>query len=132
TKSPNFGAVLAREEGSGILIWCIRGLAMLLEDVEKMGDIALTERQEGIIDSLLAESDSLRFFLRDYVERSRGADISVNEIVEAYAAFCPDKGWNPMPITEVQHSLQGLMLELFQVRSEERRVGKECECWMRL
>ena len=25
----------------------------------------------------------------------------MNEIVEAYAAFCPEKGWNPLPITEI-------------------------------
>jgi putative DNA primase/helicase len=39
----------------------------------------------------------------------------VNEIVEAYAAFCPEMGWKAMSITEVHDSLQGLMLELFQV-----------------
>jgi hypothetical protein len=75
----------------------------------------LTDRQREIVDSLLAESDSLRFFLRERVERAEGADLSVNEIVEAYAAFCPDMGWKAMPITQVQDSLEGLMLELFQV-----------------
>jgi phage/plasmid-associated DNA primase len=116
-KIPDFGAVLVREEVSGILNWCIAGLEMLLRDVDQRadGDISLTERQKNIVNSLLAESDSLRLFLCDHVEREQGADVSVSEIVEAYAAFCPEKGWNPMPITEVQRSLEGLMLELFQV-----------------
>jgi phage/plasmid-associated DNA primase len=116
-KIPDFGALLVREEGAGILNYFIAGLGMLLRDIDQStdGDIALTERQKGIVDSLLAESDSLRFFLSDRVERAGGADVSVNEMIEAYAAFCPDMGWNPMPITEVQHSLEGLMLELFQV-----------------
>ena len=93
-----------REEGPGILNWFIAGLDMVLRDIDQSpdGDIALTERQKGIVDSLLAESDSLRSFLRDRVERAEGADLSVNEIVEAYADFCPEMGWNPMPITEVQ------------------------------
>ena len=100
---PDFGALLAREEGPGILNWCIAGLDMVLRDIDASsnGDIALTDRQRQIVDSLLAESDSLRFFLLECVERAEGADLSVNEIVEAYAAFCPEKGWRAMPITEV-------------------------------
>jgi phage/plasmid-associated DNA primase len=114
-KIPDFGERLAREEGSGILNFAIAGLSMLLRDIDETGDIALTEWQRTIIDSLLAESDSLRFFLREAIEKAEGADVSVNEIVEAYAAFCPEKGWNPLPITEIHRSLEGLMLELFQV-----------------
>ena len=81
---------------------------MVLRDIDQRGDggIALTERQEAVVDSLLAESDSLRFFLRGRVERAEDADLSVNELVEAYAAFCPERGWTPLPITEVHHSLE--------------------------
>jgi putative DNA primase/helicase len=116
-KIPDFGARLVQEESAGVLNFFIAGLDMVLRDVDESADggIALTERQEAIVDSLLAESDSLRFFLRERIERVDGSDLSVNEIVEAYAAFCPEVGWTPLPITEVQHSLEGLMLELFQV-----------------
>jgi phage/plasmid-associated DNA primase len=125
---PDFGALLAREEGPGILNWCIAGLDMVLRDIDASsnGDIELTDRQKQIVDSLLAESDSLRFFLREHVERTEGGDLSVNEIVEAYAAFCPEMGWKAMPITEVHDSLEGLMLELFQVTKSHslKRGGK--------
>jgi len=125
---PDFGALLVREEGPGILNWCIAGLALVLEDIDSSnnGDIAITERQRNIVDSLLAESDSLRFFLRERVERAGGVDLSVSEIVEAYAAFCPDMGWQPLPITDVHASLEGLMLELFQVAKSHsvKRDGK--------
>jgi phage/plasmid-associated DNA primase len=125
---PDFGALLVREEGSGILNWCIAGLDMLLRDIDASaaGEITLTARQKQIVDSLLAESDSLRFFLQKHVERAEGADVSVNEIVEVYAAFCPEKGWNPLPITEVHRSLEGLMLELFRVTKSHsiKRDGK--------
>ena len=101
-KIPDFGERLAREEGSGILKFAIAGLAMLLRDIdENNGDIALTDRQRTIVDSLLAESDSLRLFLQEAIAKAEGEDLSVNEIVEAYAAFCPEKGWNPLPITEI-------------------------------
>jgi phage/plasmid-associated DNA primase len=125
-KIPDFGERLAREEGSGILNFAIAGLGMLLRDIDETGDIALTERQRTIIDRLLAESDSLRFFLQEAVGEAEDWDVSVNEIVEAYAAFCPEKGWNPLPITEVHRSLEGLMLELFRVTKSHsiKRAGK--------
>ena len=127
-KIPDFGAKLVREEGAGILNFFISGLDMVLREIDQRedGDIALTERQAGIVDSLLAESDSLRFFLRDRVERADDSDLSVNEIVEAYAAFCPDMGWTPLPITEVQHSLEGMMLELFHLAKSHsvKRSGR--------
>jgi phage/plasmid-associated DNA primase len=125
---PDFGALLAREEGPGILNWCIAGLDMVLRDIDTSsnGDIGLTDRQRQIVDSLLAESDSLRFFLLERVECAEGTDLSVNEIVEAYAAFCPDMGWQPLPITEIHASLEGLMLELFRVTKSHsiKRNGK--------
>ena len=125
-KIPDFGERLVREEGSGILNFAIAGLSMLLEDIDETGDIVLTERQRTIVDSLLAESDSLRLFLQEAVEREDGADLSVNEIVEAYATFCPERGWNPLPITEIHRSLEGLMLELFRVTKSHsvKRDGK--------
>jgi hypothetical protein len=67
------------------------------------------------VDALLSESDSLRVFLRECVEKSPGADLTVSEIIEAYAEFCPRRGWNPLPITIIQREIEGLMLELFQV-----------------
>ncbi len=124
-KITDFGTVLIRQEGSGILNFGLAGLELLLRDIDEKGDIALNERQRGIVDSLLEESDSLRFFLLDRIEKGPG-DISVGELVEAYAAFCPEKGWRAMPITEVYGSLEGLMLELFQVVKSHsvKRDGK--------
>jgi len=116
-KIHDFGAMLVRNEGSGILNWCLAGLDQLLHDLNDQadGDIALTEAQKKIVDSLLAESDSLRFFLEQNVELVSTADLTVNEIIEAYATFCPEMGWRAMPITDVQDSLEGLMVELFRV-----------------
>jgi hypothetical protein len=88
---------------------------MLLEDIDKGNNIAMSDRQRTVVDNLLAESDSVRIFLREAVEPAEEWDLSVNEIVERYAAFCPERGWNPLPITEVQRSLEGLMLELFHI-----------------
>jgi phage/plasmid-associated DNA primase len=125
-KIPDFGKSLVATEGPGILNWALQGLSALLHDVEKFGDIQLTSRQSGMVDSLLAESDSLRFFLRDCVMQSDTGDLTVSEIIQTYAEYCPTKGWNPLPITVIQRQVEALMLELFQtVKSHSvERDGK--------
>ena len=114
-KIPDFGKLLIETEGSGILNWALLGLALLLQDIRETGDIRLTDRQRGVVSSLMAESDSLRMFLQEHVEGSVGCSLTVKEIIEAYAEYCPTKGWNPLPITVIQRQLEGLMLELFHV-----------------
>jgi len=113
-KIPDFGSFLIREEGSGILNWALLGAQKILSEIpEAGGDFGMTPRQRGMVDSLLAESDSLRHFLSERVVTNEYQDLTVSEIVEAYAAYCPDRRWRPMPITEIQRQLEGLMLELF-------------------
>ena len=110
-----FADKLIREEGPGILNWALCGLGMLLKDIEDIGTIRLTDRQRGIVDSLLAESDSLRWFLTENVKREKGADLTVAEIVQTYAEFCPDKSWSPLPDNIIGYQLPTLMMDLFQV-----------------
>ncbi len=113
-KIPNFGKELIETEGPGILNWALEGLKNLFADLAQPGgDIVLTEPQTMVVDNLLAESDSLRHFLHDCVEVAAGRDLTVAEIVEQYAQYCPERGWKAMPITTVQEQLEGLMLEIF-------------------
>lgn len=112
----DFGGHLARTEGSGILNWALVGAQKLLSEIpDEGGDFVLTPRQRGVVDSLLAESDSLRYFLQDRVIAASYESLTTSEIVEAYAAYCPERKWVALPITEVQNKLEGLMLELFGV-----------------
>ena len=113
-KIPDFAGVLITEEGSGILNWALCGLEMVLGDVRARGDIQLTDAQGGVVDALLAESDSLRHFLSDCVVSDENSNLTVSEIEEAYAEYCPQKKWNPKPITIIRKELEGLMLELFR------------------
>jgi P4 family phage/plasmid primase-like protien len=122
-KVPHFDEILIKEEGSGILNWFLQGLGLLLKDIQEFGDIRLTPSQEGVVDALLAESDSLRNFLTDNIIKDDEENLSVAEIVEAYARYCPSKGWNAKPHTDIYKELSGLMLELFattQSHSVER------------
>lgn len=110
----DFAELLIREEGPGILNWALQGLHLLLKDIEETGTIRLTDRQKGMVDSLLAESDSLRWFLTNRVKRQDGSDLTTHEIVQAYAEYCPEMGWQPMKDSQIGYQLPTLMLELFQ------------------
>lgn len=112
-KIPNFAELLIAEEGSGILNWAIQGLIALMDDINQTGDIRLTDRQVQVVDSLLSESDSLRHFLANCVTKQDGHDLTVDEIKNKYAEYCPEMGWDPLPITTIQNQIEGLMLELF-------------------
>lgn len=115
-KIHDFGSYLVRTEGSGILNWALLGAQKLLNEIpDEGGDFKMTKRQREIVDSLLAESESLRHFLQERLIADSHGDVTVNEVVEAYAAYCPEQKWQPLPITEVQNKLEGLMLEFFGV-----------------
>jgi P4 family phage/plasmid primase-like protien len=125
-KIPDFGAFLVRTEGCGILNWALIGAQKLLNEIpDAGGDMVLTRRQREIVDSLLAESDSLRHFLDDCVVEDEHRDLTVTELVEAYAAYCPERKWQALPITEVQANLETLMLELFGVTKRHDIQRKE-------
>ncbi len=115
-KIPDFGGYLVRTEGSGILNWALLGAQKVLSEIpDDGGDFKMTQRQREIVDSLLAESESLRHFLQERLIADTYGDVTSNEVVEAYAAYCPEQKWQPLPITEVQNKLEGLMLEFFGV-----------------
>ena len=49
------------------------------------------------------------------MEHTDDESLTTQEIVERYAEFCPERGWEPLPITAIHRQLESLMLELFQV-----------------
>lgn len=128
-KIPDFANILIREEGSGILNWALEGLRMLFDDIRQYGDIYLGDSQNQIIDTLMAESDSLKHFLKDCVMLDAELDLSNNEVVENYAEYCASHGWNPKPITIIHREVESLMLELFGVSKSHSiiRNGKSAK-----
>ena len=121
----DFHQVILREEAPGILNWGLEGLRLLYDDLDRYGDIVLTESQRQSIEKLLEESDSLRIFLmRQMVRTDSKVDLTVDEIVSTYLQFCVRQQWIPMSAGQVQRRLETLMLEFFAT-AQDRHVERE-------
>ena len=131
----DFDRMLLKEEGSGILRWGLAGFVKLQAEFAERGDFALTDAQRGRVDSLLAESDSLRLFVRERMVRNEYGDVTTSEISQAYAEFCADKGWNALPTAVVERTLPDIMLDVFHVtksHSIERDGKKSNRGWRKV
>ena len=111
----DFHVQLLREEGNGILRWALAGFVKLQAEFAQRGDFVLTEIQRGRVDSLLAESDSLRIFVNQRLEKHEYGDVTTAEISQAYAEFCADNAWNVLPTAVVERTLPDLILDAFHV-----------------
>ena len=131
----DFDHVLLREEGSGILRWAMAGFVRLQAEFAEIGDFKLTDAQRGRVDSLLAESDSLRLFVKERMARHEYGDVTTSEISQAYAEFCADRGWNALPSAVVERTLPDIMLDVFHVtkaHSIERDGKKSNRGWRKV
>ena len=128
---PDFDAQLVKEEGSGILNWALEGLQMAFADIDETGTLLLSIEQKKRIDALLSESESVRHFAKGRLITDLNGDVTSDEAVTAYAEYCSDRGWNPLPITTVQQQMPDLMLELFGAAKSHRvqRDGKSQRGW---
>ena len=131
----DFHVPLLHDEGSGILRWALAGFVKLQAEFATGGDFVLSDKQRERVDSLLAESDSLRCFARERLQKSAYGDVTTSEISQAYAEYCADRSWNALPSTIVERILPDLMLELFQVtksHSIERDGKKSNRGWRKV
>jgi P4 family phage/plasmid primase-like protien len=79
-----FGDLLIREEGPGILNWMIKGAIQHSRELRERGDFTLTDNQKALIDVILAESDSIREFVSHCVQRGEKTDtVTVEELLTA-------------------------------------------------
>jgi phage/plasmid-associated DNA primase len=131
----DFDHVLLREEGSGILRWAMAGFVKLQAEFAELGDFKLTAAQRGRVDSLLAESDSLRLFVKERLARHEYGDVTTSEISQGYAEFCADLGWNALPSAVVERTLPDIILDVFHVtksHSIERDGKKSNRGWRKV
>lgn len=110
---PNYVHRLIAEEGSGILNWMIEGAILLLRDLAETGGIVRTKDQKERVESLLAESDSVRDFVRRGCQKAdRNSKVTSEQLQQAYIAYCEARGWSPMGGKTVSYQLPDALLEI--------------------
>ena len=122
--------VLIKDEGSAILNWALSGIALLKKDLDQAKDIRLSAKQQKRVNSLVKESEALRNFLKSEVCTRSGSNLSVDELVTAFTAYCQDKdrNWTVDSVRNVQKDLEPLMMELFsssKSNSVKRQIQDE-------
>ena len=125
---PGFHQVLLMEEGSGILNFALDGLRDYYADEAVRGDLVLSAEQASRIDKLLTQSDGFRTFLTEELVSAEGVDISVEELIEAYADYARKRTWRIAKRQTLQEQAQDLMLQVWgvarsnSVEREQRNV----------
>jgi putative DNA primase/helicase len=116
-KVENIHEMLLREEGSGILKWALDGARMLLADLREAGRIRLTDRQRGLVENLLMESDSLQLYLRGELVKTESADdtLTTDELYTGYAAFCVNRTWSVPAKAAVEKLIPTLMTQTWSL-----------------
>jgi P4 family phage/plasmid primase-like protien len=113
-KIDDFERYLLEHEGSGIVNWFVIGALRLRELSRQRQDIPLTPAQEERIETLLAESDSLRLFVKQCVRRVPEMSATGDELLAAYENYCSVKGWVTLPRKRFEQQLGPLMMEFHQ------------------
>ena len=116
TRISDLAQMLVQEEASGILGWMVEGAMAHIAELRDSGDFVLTAAQQRRVDVLLAESDSVREFVRQCVSPGHpGATVTVADLLNAYNSFCVKMGWYAVAPATVEKQLPDLVLEIHNV-----------------
>jgi hypothetical protein len=122
---PGFHRLLLDKEGSGILNFSIAGLLNYYRDEAAVGDLALSAEQFLRIDKLLTQSQGFRTFLGRELVAADGEDISVEELIEAYAIHARGQKWRVPKRQTLQEQAQDLILEIWGVARSNSVIRDE-------
>ena len=123
---PDFAERLVAEEAAGILNWLIQGALCYRADMNKRGMLALSERQQQRVATLLHDSDSVLSFVEQRLAKREKSDVSSEELLLGYHALCTEKKWRPVSGHHFQVRLPDLLCERFTIcrRNDIMREGK--------
>ena len=117
---------LIHSEGAGILNWCIEGAVKLLSELNSIGHIMTTDEQNERVEMLLCESDSVRYFVKDCVEKQELDDVTTSELLTSYNNYCDDKSWQGVSTRQFETQIYDIMMDIFRTpkRTNIKREGK--------
>jgi len=123
-KIADFDDYLLAREGDGILTWAVEGAMLLLEND---GKIVKSEAQEKKVSNLLLESDPVAAYLGSHLDKANEGDANVTseEILTAFHAYCKDQGWTPPARKIVQAEIPDYIFRCYGIskRTDVKRAG---------
>ena len=112
---PNFAETLLKEEGAGILGWLAEGAVNYAKEMAAKGNYELTERQQGKIDAIIAESRTVKEFVMARLKADQHAQITVDDLTKRYLDYCAEKGWIALTDRQFQNELPKILKEVHGV-----------------
>ena len=103
----------------------VQGAVDHLAELENGGDFILSKEQKERVERLLTESQSLRVFVKEQIVAQEGEDLSTDEIVRAYFAFCKERGWTTRPARLIEAELKDLMPEIHNAHDSRNLTRDE-------
>ena len=120
----NFANVLFKEEGSGILNWCLDGLAQLL--TAKSSRLPISDVQKMRLDFLFRQSFQLESILEKLLEPCPGSNLTTEEIYAVYVEVAQNMGWHLIPKRKFETELPELMQSIFGlIRNRDIKRGEQ-------
>jgi len=85
--------LILAQEGAGVLNWMLAGLDKIRADGWQL---RVGEDQQGIVDSLLLESDGHAVFVRESLIRDADGQVLLSACYQAYVTFCAQRHWTAL------------------------------------
>ena len=109
----NFANVLFEEEGSGILNWCLEGLAKLV--TANSSRLPISEIQKVRLDFLFRQSFQIESILQKFLDPCLGSNLTTEEIYALYVEVVKHIGWHLIPKRKFENELPEHMQKIFNL-----------------
>jgi len=123
----NYEEMLVKEEGEGILAWMIEGAKKHWCELQQHKGFSSTATQKERVHRLIARSKSIELFVKLMVKKDETENITVDELFNAFVAFCVAKNWSSTTEQTFEKTSRHLIMQHFgkNLSHDIERNGKK-------
>ena len=122
----NYEQLLYDQESEGILAWMIEGVAKHWKELKDKKGFTLSASQQKRVDDLIGRSKSIETFVTTGLERTPAGDVTVEELYDAYGAFCAANNWVPFVEQRFEETSRYLIQRKFGLNKRNDIQRKDC------